>query len=777
MPEILILDGGLGTMLQKRGNTSRPELACFECPELLTEIHREYIEAGASVICASTFSANALKLEGTGKSVREAVTAAVKCAKRAAEGTKTRIALDVAPLGKLMEPAGEMTFDKAYSLFAEMITAGRDAGADIIYLETQTDLLEIKAAVLAAKELTSLPVWASMTFEKSGRTFTGCSPEAMALTLSGLHADALGVNCSMGPAELLDIFRRIRAYTDLPMIIKPNAGLPDPTTGEYSIGAKDFAQELEKYLPYGVFAMGGCCGTTPEYTRELKRRFSGVISEKPAFIRKSALCSSSRVAVIDHVTVIGERINPTGKKLFKKALAEHDMDYIITQAAEQQEAGAEILDVNVGLPGIDEKAMMTDAVRAIQGASPLPLQIDSADKGAIEAALRIYAGKPIINSVTAEKARLDAILPLCYKYGAAVVGLTMDEKGIPLRAEERLEKAEIIAKAADEYGIPREDLFIDCLTLTASAQQKEVMETLRAVRMVKEKLGVKTVLGVSNISFGLPNRELVNKTFLTMAMTSGLDLPIMNPNNAEMISAVRAYHLLSGYDENCEDYINRYQGAEVKPTPHGEKRSLFDSVLKGLAKESAESCRRELETREPLSIVQETLIPALDKVGELFERGRLFLPQLLRAAEAAQSAFECIRLFYQSCGRADEKGKGPVIIATVQGDIHDIGKNIVKVVMNNYGYEIIDLGKDVPPEEVLKAAKETGAKLIGLSALMTTTLPAMEKTIALLRGEGITAKIMVGGAVLTKEYAEKIGADYYAKDAKASADIAKEVIG
>ncbi len=776
MSEILILDGGLGTMLQKRGNMSRPELACFECPELLTEIHREYIEAGARVICASTFSANAIKLEGTGRSVREAVFAAIACAKKAAEGTDVKVALDVAPLGKLMQPAGDMTFERAYELFAEMMTAGQEAGADIIYLETQTDLLEIKAAVLAAKEHTSLPVWASMTFEKGGRTFTGCSPEAMALTLTGLKADALGVNCSMGPSELLDIFRRIRSCTDLPLIIKPNAGLPDPETGKYSISAAEFAKELEGYLPYGVFAMGGCCGTTPEYISEIKKRFASAKSEKPKYERKTAFCSASNVIYADHVAVIGERINPTGKKLFKKALQEHDMDYIITQAIEQQEAGAELLDVNVGLPGINEKAMMTDAVRVLQGAVSLPLQIDSADSAVIEAALRIYAGKPIVNSVTAERARLDAILPLCHKYGAAVVGLTMDENGIPQSAEERFEKAQIIAKAADEYGIPREDLIIDCLTLTASAQQKEVMETLQAIGMVKEKLSVKTVLGVSNISFGLPNRELVNKTFLTMAMTAGLDLPIMNPNNAEMMSAVRAFHLLSGYDENCMDFIARYQGADAKPQAQGEKRTLYDSVLKGLSRESAECCEAELQTREPLSIVQETLIPALDKVGELFESGRLFLPQLLNSAEAAQSAFERIRLHFAKSGRKSEKGKGPVIIATVQGDIHDIGKNIVKTVMQNYGYEMIDLGKDVAPEAILKAAKETGAKLIGLSALMTTTLPAMEKTIALLRREGITAKIMVGGAVLTKDYAEKIGADYYAKDAKASADIAKEVI-
>ncbi|MDO5602856.1 MAG: dihydropteroate synthase, partial [Oscillospiraceae bacterium] len=641
----------------------------------------------------------------------------------------------------------------------------------------------------AAKEQASLPVLVSMTFEENGRTFTGCSVEAMALLLEGLGADAAGINCSLGPDEIYPLAKRLCAATKLPVFIKPNAGLPDPATGAYQIGPEAFAESIARYAPLGMCMAGGCCGTTPEYIRALRRIFWDKKPVKRKYMPQSAVSTATRLVKIDDVTVIGERINPTGKKLMRQALQDGDMGYILRQAVSQADAGAQVLDVNVGAPGIDEKTVLPRVVKQVQAVTDLPLQLDSSDPAALEAALRVYNGKPIVNSVNGSAKVLTAILPLVKKYGAAVVGLTLDEKGIPEKADERFAIARRILEAAQSYGIPKEDVYIDCLTLTASAQQAAVMETLRALERVKKELGLKTVLGVSNISFGLPDRELLNHSFLLMAMHSGLDLPILNPNVESMMDAVRAFRVLANRDEQAAAYIEAYQNLPPKapaaptaaqppvPKEEGEIHPLILAVKKGLCDEAAQLTARLLETEPPMQVVDGYLIPALDIVGNAFEKGTLFLPQLLQAANAAQGAFDKVKTALSQSGGADTAGKGPVVVATVQGDIHDIGKNIVRVILENYGYQVIDLGRDVPVSAVVQTAKETGAPLVGLSALMTTTLKSMEETIAALRQAGCHCKIMVGGAVLTPDYALQIGADYYAKDAKQSADIAKQVIG
>lgn len=785
------LDGAMGTMLQKSGLPlgERPELLCLTNPEVITDIHRAYIQAGADLVYSNTFGANELKLEGTGHTPEEVIHGAVQAAKKAVEGTSAAVALDIGPLGELLEPAGTLTFEQAYGCYARMVKQGAESGADVVVLETMTDLYEVKAAVLAVKENCDLPVMVSMTFEENGRTFTGCSIEAMAMTLEGLGVDAVGINCSLGPDEIYPLAARLCRATSLPVFVKPNAGLPDPATGAYQITPEDFARSLSRYAELGICMAGGCCGTTPDYIRALKTAFADKTPVERTFERKSAVSTPTRVVEIDDVTVIGERINPTGKKLMRQALLDGDMGYILRQAVTQADAGAAILDVNVGAPGVDEVQVLPKVVKQVQSVSDLPLQLDSSDAGALEAALRVYNGKPIVNSVNGNQDVLDAILPLVKKYGAAVVGLTLDESGIPAKAEERFAIAEKILREAGKYGIPKEDVYIDCLTLTASAQQEAVMETLTAVRRVKEELGLKTVLGVSNISFGLPNRELLNHSFLLMAMQSGLDLPIMNPNVDSMMDAVRAYRVLNNRDVQAAEFIEAYHDMPAKQVVQktaaapaadttqqvGELHPLMAAVKKGLSEEAAERTVQMLENTDPMEVVNTYLIPALDVVGELFEKGRLFLPQLLQAANAAQSAFDEVKkVLVKSGGTAK---KGPVIVATVHGDIHDIGKNIVKVIVENYGYQVVDLGRDVPAEEVVRAAKELNAPLVGLSALMTTTLKSMEETIQLLHQEGCPCKIMVGGAVLTPDYALKIGADYYAKDAKQAVDIARAVIG
>lgn len=799
--DYVILDGAMGTMLQAAGLKMGeiPEVLSVTRPELLVSIHEKYLKAGSDVIYANTFGANSYKLEGSGHSVEELVGAAVKNARQACENVNpdAYVALDIGPIGQLLEPTGVLKFEEAYDIYKEIILAGKDA--DLIVFETMTDLLECKAAVLAAKENSNLPIITTMTFEMNQRTFTGCSIPSMALTLSGLGVDALGVNCSLGPKELEPVIATLSKWTRLPIVVKPNAGLPDPKTNEYNVTAKEFADMMKDLRKYDIKCFGGCCGSNPEFISELshmleKEGNKGFAKEK---VIPAAVCSATSTVDITEPRIIGERINPTGKKLFKEALLRHDIDYILNQALEQINAGADILDVNVGLPGIDEKDMMIDTIKALQAIVDVPLQIDSTIPEVLDAALRIYNGKPIVNSVNGEEESLNNVLPLVKKYGAAVVGLALDKDGIPPKAEDRFKIAKKIMDRAIAIGIPKEDIYIDCLTLTASAEQEGVMETLNALHRVKTELGLKTVLGVSNISFGLPNRVLVNHIFLTMALTNGLDLPIINPNIEEMTGAVRAYKLLANIDKNSVDFIKAYanmpkvtkinpaakitskpedivtEGAESDPMA---SNPLYQAVLNGLKSEGAQLTRQMLETTDSMEIVNNILIPALDKIGADFEKGTIFLPQLIMSAAVAQSAFEEIRKA-MVLGNKQPESKGKIVMATVKGDVHDIGKNIVKVLLENYGYDVIDLGKDVEYQAVVDAIKENDAKLVGLSALMTTTLVSMKETIELIHKNNLDCKIFVGGAVLTPEYAKEIHADFYAKDAKESVDIAKKILG
>jgi len=808
--KIYILDGAMGTMLQKAGMEPDESSIQFGLrkPEVLQDIHMQYIEAGSDIIYANTFSVNRFKMEGTGISVKAAVDGAMLSAcnakkAEASNGKEVFVALELGPLGELLEPMGTLSFETAYEAFSEVVEAGK-AQADLIVIETMTDLYEVKAAVLAAKEHTALPVIVSMSFEANGRTFTGTSLEAMALTLEGLGVDAMGINCSLGPVEILPMAKELKSYTSVPVFAKPNAGLPDPETGEYDISCEQFLETMQEFFSAGINMAGGCCGTSPEYIRGLAsyaKTLDGPVKKTGATEQEAAgealsaaagaplkICSGNTVVTVDHVTVIGERINPTGKKRLKQALLDSDFDYILNQAIEQIDAGAEILDVNVGVPSLDDVKMLPLVIKKLQSITGLPLQIDSGNPEAIEAALRVYNGKAIVNSVNGEEAVLDRILPLVKKYGAAVVGLTLDENGIPPTAEERFEIAQRILKRAMEYGISRENVIIDCLTLTASAQQKEVNETLRAVRMVKERLGLKTALGVSNISFGLPLRPMVNRTFLAMAMECGLDLPIINPNDEDMMAAIAVFHVLKNIDTNAVAYIENYGNMEVKPTGFSVKSAddpkpvknpsqmhdIFYCIEKGLKADAVAAVEALLQEHSELSVVNDYMIPALDRVGQGFEKGTIFLPQMLQAATAAQAGFDVIKTRLAESDQ-ESVSLGRVVIATVKGDIHDIGKNIVKVIMENYGFDMIDLGRDVPVETVVETVLEKDIKMVGLSALMTTTLKSMEETIIAVKEAAPDCKIMVGGAVLTADYAEKIGADYYCKDAMKSVEAAQEV--
>ena len=744
------------------------------------------MDAGTQILCANTFGANREKLLRTGRTVEEVIPASIAIAREAAQG-KALVALDLGPIGQLLEPTGTLEFETAVDIFAQQVRAAVSAGADLVMIETMTDLQECRAALLAVKENSSLPVIVSLTYEERGRTFLGHAPACAALTLEGMGADAIGINCSLGPREMPALVEELTRWTTLPISIKPNAGLPDPGGAGYDITADQFAAAMAGLTELGVKFYGGCCGTTPEYIAKLKAALAGrTIRDIPRNI-PAAVCSPVQAVVIDRVRVIGERINPTGKKRMKEALLREDIDYMLGQALEQTQAGADILDVNVGLPEIDEAAMMVKVVKALQGVTDAPLQLDSTRPEVLERALRVYCGKAIINSVNGDEEVLEAILPLAKKYGAAVVGLTLDKKGIPKTALDRLDIARKIMNRAMNYGIRKEDVYIDCLTLTVSAEQAAASQTLEALSRVKKELGLKTVLGVSNISFGLPARPLVNQNFLMMAMTRGLDLPILNPNLAAMMAAVRCYHLLMNIDTDARDYIAAYGSATVSTTvtagaaqaaaPSGGERTLEQIVLAGLKGEAGPAARKLLETAAPMEVVDGVLIPALDQVGADFEAGKVFLPQLIQAAGAAQAAFEVIREHLSARPGREEEPKGTIVLATVKGDIHDIGKNIVKVLLENYGYPVVDLGRDVEPSAVVEAAKKHSAPLVGLSALMTTTLGSMEETIRLLRAEGTPCKVVVGGAVLTPDYAKRIGADFYAKDAKESVDVARQVIG
>ena len=788
----ILLDGGMGTMLQASGLKlgAKPEELNITNPELIESIHAKYAAAGSRIVNANTFGASAHKLAGSAYSLEEIIAAGIANCKRACAPYGALTALDVGPLGELLEPSGTLAFEDAVSEYARIVRAGAAAGADLIFFETFTDLYELKAALLAAKENSTLPILASMSFEAGGRTFTGCTVESFGVTARGLGANAVGINCSLGPKEIFPMAKRLAEAVpgDFPVFVKPNAGLPRADGSGYDITPQLFAMEMKPYRELHLFAAGGCCGTTPEFIKLLNGTFAGCTPGRPAHRMPSVLCTPMNYVNVDGITVVGERINPTGKKRLQQALREGDSAYACAQAVAQAEAGAELLDVNAGLPDIDEPATLEMLVRELQSITDLPLQLDSSNKDALARALRIYNGKPIVNSVNGEQKVLDSILPLCKKYGAAVVGLALDEHGIPKTAEGRFEVAKRIVAATDAIGIPRGDVYIDCLTLTVSAEQSAAAETLKAITMCKKELGVRTVLGVSNISFGLPCRGYMNTTFLTLAMQVGLDLAIMNPNTPEMMAAVRAYRVLTSQDEKCNDYVAAYANVQVQTSqvaktdaaaPAGGAAgadALFEAVRRGLKNEARAAAGEALKTREPLQVVNETLIPALDVVGDAFEKGSIFLPQLLQSATATQAAFEVIKTAIAASGSQGES-KGRIVIATVKGDVHDIGKNIVRVILENYGYDVLDLGRDVPPERVVEAVRQTGAPLVGLSALMTTTVPNMQATIEALHAANLPCKVMVGGAVLTKAYAEQIGADFYAKDAKASADYAKQIFG
>ncbi len=778
---ITLLDGAMGTMLQRAGLKlgERPETLSITAPDIVERIQRQYVQAGSQMILANTFCANAHKLAGTGFSVKEVVHAGVAAAKRACAGTQAKVALDIGPIGELLEPLGTLRFEDAYDLFAQMIRAGADAGADAVFFETFSDLGEIRAGVLAAKETCNLPVFASMTFEQTGRTFLGVRAKCAAMSLAALGVQAVGVNCSLGPKEMAPILREMREATDLPLILKPNAGLPDPATGAYDTTPEEFAVACAELTDLGAAYIGGCCGTSPAFIAALNGALSGRVAVwEDASIR--GICSASEVCTFGQgVRVIGERINPTGKKRFQQALREGDIEYVVAQAIEQEEAGAQILDINVGLPGIDEPDMMRRVVTAISGAVSLPLQIDSSNPKAIEAGLRAAPGKCLINSVNASQASMDSVLPLARKYGAAIVALTLDDSSLPATAQQRIAFAKQIVDAAQAIGIPRGDIAVDCLTLTVSAQQDQAAQTLEAVRFVRRELGLETVLGVSNISFGLPQRQIVTQAFLTQAIHAGLMLPIINPNQREMMDAIDACRVLSGEDVSCLAYIGRHAAAaEKKAIANTESPALTieEAIVKGMKAEAQALAAQLLESVQPLELVERHLIPALDVVGARYEKQEIFLPQLLNAASASGAAFDEARRAIEKTG-GQQAGKGPIVLATVAGDIHDIGKNIVRTVLENYGFHVIDLGRDVPAQRVIDAVRAHGAKIVGLSALMTTTVPSMQKTIRMLRESGLNVPVIVGGAVLTPEYAREIGADYYAKDAKQSADIAKEILG
>ena len=794
----ILLDGGMGTMLQAAGLKlgARPEELNITDPALIEGIHGQYAAAGSRIVNANTFGASAHKLAGSTYTLEQVIAAGIENCKRACAPYGALTALDVGPLGELLEPSGTLAFEDAVAEYARIVKAGEAAGADLIFFETYTDLYELKAALLAAKENTHLPILASMSFEAGGRTFTGCTVESFAATARGLGADAVGINCSLGPKEIFPMAKRLAEAVpgNFPVFVKPNAGLPRADGSGYDITPQLFALQMKPYRELHLFAAGGCCGTTPEFIKLLNGTFAGCTPGRPAHRMPSVLCTPVDTVTVDGITVVGERINPTGKKRFQQALREGDMNYVLEQAVSQAEAGAQILDVNVGAPGVDEPVLMEQVVKALQSVTSLPLQLDSSNVEALARGLRVYNGKPIVNSTNGEPEKLAAILPLCKKYGAAVVGLAIDEKGIQPKAADRVAIARRITEAALAAGIPREDIYIDCLTLTASAQQEDVLATVQALEACKKELGVRTVLGVSNISFGLPCRTYLNTTFLTMAMYAGLDLAIMNPSSEEMMAAVYAYNVLTNRDKQSTKYIERFadrvpastalaQAAKAAPAASaaeaeltGPYAALMKAVEKGLKGDAAAHTRALLAEKQPLEVVDEALIPALDIVGAKYEKGTLFLPQLLQAASAAQSAFEEIKTAIAQKGE-DSASKGRIVLATVKGDVHDIGKNIVRVILENYGFEVLDLGRDVPVETVVDTVREKDVHLVGLSALMTTTLRSMEETIAALHAAQLDCKIMVGGAVLTPEYAEKIGADWYAKDAKRSADIAKEFFG
>ena len=786
--ELLFFDGGMGTLLQEKGLEpgGLPALWNITHPDEIRSIHRRYMEAGSDIVLTNTFGANALKFHDDSCSLKEIINAAVGHVKAAAEqcgrADAVLTALDVGPTGKLLKPMGDLEFETAYEAFREVMILGEKAGADLIHIETMSDTYELKAAVLAAKENTSLPVFATAIFDERGKLLTGADVPAVVALLEGLRVDALGINCGMGPEQMIPVLEQLLEYTSLPVIVKPNAGLPRQRDGQtvYDVSPEEFAGVMERIVKAGAAAVGGCCGTTPEHIRAMTGRCRG-IPVVPLKEKEMTIVSSygSSVVLGTGSKIIGERINPTGKKRFKQALKEHDIDYILREGIEQEERGAHILDVNVGLPDIDETAMMKEAVSGLQSVTSLPLQIDTVDPAAMEAALRLYNGKAMVNSVSGKQESMDQVFPLIARYGGVVIGLTLDEDGIPADSEGRLRIAKKIIDEAARYGIKKKDIVIDALAMTISSEPEGAKVTLETLRRLRDEAGVCTVLGVSNISFGLPARPTVNAAFYTMAMMNGLSAGIINPASEDMMKAWYAFHALMNLDRNCERYIEKYASAAapaVKTSSSTEQSgiTLQTAIEKGLKDDARMVTQALAETEAPLDIINMELIPALNRVGDGFEKGTVFLPQLLMSAEAAKSAFAVLKDRMDSSGEVQEK-KGTIVLATVKGDIHDIGKNIVKVLLENYSFDVIDLGKDVPPETVVDMVVEKNIRLVGLSALMTTTVVSMEETIRLLRKKAPWCKVMVGGAVLNQEYADMIGADFYGKDAMQSVHYAQEI--
>lgn len=790
--KLLFFDGGMGTMLQRHGlkGGDIPELLNLTNPSLIKSIHTEYLNSGADIITSNTFGANPLKLVGV--DLEEIIARAIANAKQAIAdfgGSDPKfVAFDIGPTGKLLEPMGDLTFDDAYASFSEIAVTAEKSGADLVIIETMSDTLEAKAAVLAVKENTDLPIFLTMTFDETRKTLTGADVHVMSAMFEALGVDCLGINCGLGPKEIAELIDELAKISSIPIMAQPNAGLPQIENGRtvYNVCPAEFAEECNKMAEVGVSVLGGCCGTTPEHIKALVEKCSDstpIVTEKDFTV----VASYSKAVYLDRRPVIvGERINPTGKKKFKEALRNGDMDYIVTEAFKQRDAGADILDVNVGLPEIDECAMMESAVKSISAAVNLPLQIDSSDPVVVERALRIYNGKPMINSVNGKAEIMDSIFPIIQKYGGVLVGLCLDEEGIPPTADGRVKIAEKITDEAAKYGIKKKNLVMDALTLTISAQQDESAQTLQALHTIRHDLGIKTILGVSNISFGLPRREIINGTFFSLALYNGLDACIINPCSDAMMNSYRAYLALMCIDRDCGEYISAYAGTKsetivttsnaVAETNTQKREELFDIIVKGLKERAFAETEALLDTRDSMDIINNILIPALDEVGKEFEKGTMFLPQLMMSADTAKNCFDAIKARLHVSGEKQEF-KGKIVIATVKGDIHDIGKNIVKILLENYGYEVFDLGKDVAPEEIVDCIKANDIHLCMLSALMTTTVISMEDTIKAIRREGLDTRVCVGGAVLTQEYADMIGADQYCKDALASVNYANKFFG
>lgn len=785
--ELLFFDGGMGTLLQAEGLQpgELPETWNIERKETIRKIHQSYFEAGSDIVLTNTFGANALKFHDENCSLKAIIDAAVENVRFGAkagirDGRDYYVALDIGPTGKLLKPLGDLSFEDAYEAFKEVVQYGEKAGADLIHIETMSDTYEVKAAVLAAKENTNLPVFATMIFDDKGKLLTGGDVPSVVALLEGLRVDALGINCGMGPKQMLPILQQIAQYTSLPIIVKPNAGLPKQRDGQtyYDVTPDVFAKQLQEIVKAGACVIGGCCGTTPKHIRAMISACKDLEMTKPTFKNHTIVSSYGKAVELgDMPVIIGERINPTGKSKFKQALKEHNLDYILKEGITQQDKGAHILDVNVGLPDIDEVVMMKEVVRELQSVTSLPLQIDTVDTEAMEQAMRIYNGKPMVNSVSGKQESMNAVFPLIQKYGGVVIGLTLDENGIPKTAKGRLEVAGKIIEEAKKYGIDKKDIVIDVLTMTISSEPNGAKTTLEALKMVRDTYGVRTALGVSNISFGLPSRPVINANFYTMAMQNGLTAGIINPSSEDMMRSYHSYCALMNYDTNCENYIAHYGNQERAKTtvPAGQQIDLKTAIEKGLKEDAYQTTVALVKTKEPLEIINTYLIPALDTVGKGFEKGTVFLPQLLMSADAAKSSFAVLKEELEKNG-GEEKEKEKVILATVKGDIHDIGKNIVKVLLENYSFEVIDLGKDVAPECIVETVLEKEVKLVGLSALMTTTVVSMEETIRQLREKAPDCKVMVGGAVLNQEYADMIGADFYGKDAMQSVYYAQKIL-